>query len=609
MKQQRWFRFVRRWRFPLSAVFDSFLWLVALYLAALARLSFEASAIDTSRYVLVALVAIATQLVAGVLFGLYRGRRPIASFGEVILLVASSLAAGSAATLVVIVAGGPRLLPISAVLAATAYQMLGALGVRYTARLVAGIKSRSSHFREHRTIVFGAGDAGEQIIWSLQRDGKTDLDPVALLDDDRTKKRLRLHGVPVVGNRSDIVATASRYSADTILLAIPSATQAELNDLADASFEAGLAVKVLPRLASLSDDSVRARDIRDIEMADFLDRDEVNIDIESVRSYLTGKRVLVTGAGGSIGSVLCRTISGLDPARLIMLDHNENALQALQLSLDGKGLLTSPDLVLCDIRDEDAVRTVFETTHPEVVFHAAAHKHVTFLERFPSEGHKTNVEGSRNVLEAAASAGVERYVNISTDKAADPINVLGRTKREAELLTAATNATNHGRYLSVRFGNVLGSNGSVVPTFVEQLRNGKPVTVTDPEVTRFFMTVEEAVLLVLQAGALGKGGDVLVLDMGEPVRIVDLATRLAHQITPDVVPQIVYTGLRSGEKLHEQLVSTEDLPLERPHPRLSRYAVPHIDPKSKSLVTLEDQTTVDGVQQSDVAGRSASRSG
>ena len=336
----------------------------------------------------------------------------------------------------------------------------------------------------------------------------------------------------------------------------------------------GLSVKVLPPATQLSDDNVEVRDIRDIEMSDFLNRDEVEIDVEAVRSYITGKRVLVTGAGGSIGSALCRTIRNLDPAQIIMLDHNENALHALQLSLEGHGLLTSPELVLCDIRDAIAVSTVFETTRPEVVFHAAAHKHVTFLERFPAEGYKTNVLGTRNVLKSAAGVGVERFVNVSTDKAADPINVLGSTKREAELLTAAKNVDNTGKYLSVRFGNVLGSNGSVVPTFIQQLKNGEPVTITDPEATRFFMTIDEAVLLVLQAGAVGEGGDVLVLDMGEPVKIVDLAMRLAHQVTPGKTPEIVFTGLRRGEKLHERLVAADDVELERPHPRLQRYRVP-----------------------------------
>jgi FlaA1/EpsC-like NDP-sugar epimerase len=273
-----------------------------------------------------------------------------------------------------------------------------------------------------------------------------------------------------------------------------------------------------------------------------------------------------------------------------MLDHDENALHRLQLSIEGRALLESPNLVLCDIRDREALRTVFESTHPDIVFHAAAHKHVTFLERFPSEGAKTNVGGTTNVLTAASETGVERFINISTDKAADPVNVLGKTKRKAERITAHFDMISSGRYMSVRFGNVLGSNGSVIPTFIEQINQGEPITVTDPAATRYFMTAEEAVVLVLQAAALGKGGDVLVLDMGEPVSIDMLARRLSRQIVPGQVPNIVYTGLRPGEKLHEVLVNEHDDPLEQPHPRLSRYAVPPLEPEVDLIVDLTADT-------------------
>ncbi len=546
---------------------------MALYVAALARLNFEPSAIELGDYFAVAAVAVVVQLVGGVADGLYQGRRTIASFGEVLLVVTTSSMAGIAALAMVLLGGSPSLLPVSAVLAATAYQMLGALGVRYLGRLIVEVRSRSRHTRDHRVIVFGAGDAGSQIVRALQRDRTTDLDPVGLLDDDPTKRRLRVHGVAVVGTRDDIARSATTLDATTLLIAIPSASQSDINDIADAALEAGLAVKILPTLGELTTGQVRVADIRDIELADFLNRDEVTIDDESVRGYLAGKRVLVTGAGGSIGSELCRTILRFDPARLVMVDHDENALHALQLSIEGRALLESPDLVLCDIRDEAALRTVFETTHPHVVFHAAAHKHVTFLERFPDEAHKTNVHGTRNVLHAAADTGVEAFVNISSDKAADPINVLGETKREAEVLTALMNPPNGGRYLSVRFGNVLGSNGSVIPTFLAQIERNEPITVTDPDATRFFMTTAEAVLLVLQAGALGESGDVLVLDMGEPVSINDLAVRLSRRLKPGAEPKIVYTGLRPGEKLHEVLVSPDDEPLPRPHPRLQRFRV------------------------------------
>jgi FlaA1/EpsC-like NDP-sugar epimerase len=572
-----WFTALRRWRYPISAVVDASLWFVALYLAALARLSFEPSAISTLDYLIVAGVAASAQLLGGGLTGLYRGRRTIASFGEVILVVSTSLIAGTAALATVLIAGSPSLVPISAVLAATAYQMLGALGLRYLARSLVEGWSRSNHARDRRLIVFGAGDAGQQIVRAIQRDPHTDLDVVGILDDNPTKRRLKVHGVPVLGDRSAIWRVAGQRNADTLLIALPSAPQQVINDLADLSLAAGLGVKILPSVHDLTSGRVRVADIRDIEMADFLSRGEVDIDTTSVRNYIAGRRVLVTGAGGSIGAELCRSLLDFGPSQVVMLDHDENALHALQLSIEGRALLDSDDLVLCDIRDEAAVRTAFEIVEPHVVFHAAAHKHVTFLERFPTEGYKTNVEGTRNVLEAACSVGVETFVNISTDKAADPINTLGRTKREAEILTSAMNGTRDGRYMSVRFGNVLGSNGSVIPTFVEQIERDEPITVTDPEATRFFMTIREAVLLTIQAGALGEGGDILVLDMGDPVRIDDLAVRLSRRLRPGAEPKIVYTGLRPGEKLHEVLVSGDDESLPQPHPRIERFRVAPVE--------------------------------
>ena len=578
MQQQPWFRTLSRWRFPISAVLDVLFWYGAFFAAVLARLDFDLDRVNIATTLQVATLAAAVQLATGLITGLYRGRRTLASFWEVRLVVFSTLVATLTTFVVVVVVGTPRLVPLSTVFAAGAYQLLGALGIRYFARLVVEIRSRSGHTRDHRTLIFGAGEAADQISNALLKDERTDLDPVAFLDDDPTKRRLNVHGIHVVGTRDDIAASASRLNADTLLLAMPSAAQADISTIADLGQAAGLTVKILPSVRTLTGEGVRVTDIRDLELSDFLDRDEVVIDDTEVGSLLRGKRVLVTGAGGSIGAVLCRTILGYLPARLIMLDHDENALHRLQLSVEGQALLESPDLVLCDIRDQDALHEVFKATRPDIVFHAAAHKHVTFLERFPAEGVKTNVEGTTNVLTAASDTAVERFINISTDKAADPINVLGTTKRTAERITSHFDTVSSGRYLSVRFGNVLGSNGSVIPTFVEQITNGHPITVTDPDVTRFFMTTEEAVLLVLQAATLARGGDVLVLDMGEPVSIDVLARRLSRQIAPGQDVDIIYTGLRPGEKLHEVLVTERDDPLERPHPRLSRYAVPPLNP-------------------------------
>lgn len=587
MTRSSWFNTIQRLRFVLFAAIDMLLWVPALLFAVFARLNFEVDAVDLGDTAIVVAAAAGLQMVFGFIFGLYRGKRPIASFPEVKLVVGTSFSTTGMLLAIVSFSGPPRLAPISAVLAAGAYQLVAALGIRYLSRLMLERVGRSNHDRSHVTLVFGAGEAGSQITKALQRDPTSDFDPVAFLDDDRTKRRLILNGLRVVGTRDNIADVAATYSADTLLIAVPTLTGPQLAPIADAAQAAGLAVKVLPSMHRILTQGLRSTDIRSIEMADFLGREEVDIDTAAVRHYLEGKRVLVTGAGGSIGSELCQQVLEFSPESVIMLDHDENALHALQLKLDGRALLDTPNLVLCDIRDRQAVDGVFAEHRPDVVFHTAAHKHVTFLERFPSEGVKTNVVGTLNLLEASRFAGVERFINISTDKAADPSSVLGTTKRIAERLTSAADAGANGSYMSVRFGNVLGSNGSVIPTFAEQIRRGEPVTVTDPEATRYFMTVKEAVLLVLQSGSLGQGADVMVLDMGDPVRIIDLPSRIAAEITPgEAPPKIVITGLRPGEKLHEQLNSIEDTRVEKPHDRVDRFLVPPLDITSIDLEVL-----------------------
>jgi FlaA1/EpsC-like NDP-sugar epimerase len=311
-------------------------------------------------------------------------------------------------------------------------------------------------------------------------------------------------------------------------------------------------------------------------VTDLLGRHQVETDIASIAGYITGRRVLVTGAGGSIGSELCRQLHRLSPGELIMLDRDESALHAVQLSIHGRALLDGSDLVLADIRDGEHLRQIFTDRRPEVVFHAAALKHLSLLEQFPGEAVKSNVWGTQTVLEAAAAAGVAKFVNISTDKAADPTSVLGYSKRIAERLTAHVAQRAPGAFVSVRFGNVLGSRGSVLTAFAAQIEAGGPLTVTHPDVTRYFMTVPEAVQLVIQAAAIGGPGEALVLEMGEPVRISDVAKQMAAGSGRDV--QIVYTGLRPGEKLHEDLFGTGEDGKRSLHPLISHVTVPPLDP-------------------------------
>jgi FlaA1/EpsC-like NDP-sugar epimerase len=372
-----------------------------------------------------------------------------------------------------------------------------------------------------------------------------------------------------------VVRVARETLADSLLIAVPSADSHVVLELSELAVEAGLRVRVLPSLRELLDGQVRVVDIREPTEHDLMGRHTIDTDLETAAAYLCGRRVLVTGAGGSIGSELCRQIARFGPAELIMVDRDESALHAVQLSLAGRALLNTPDLVLIDIRDRARVGELFCERRPDVVFHAAALKHLPLLESHPAEALKSNVWGTLAVLEAAEAAGVERFVNISTDKAANPCSVLGFSKRVAEGLTAGVDERARGTYLSVRFGNVLGSRGSVLTAFEHQLERGGPLTVTDPEVTRFFMTVEEAVQLVVHAGAIGEGGHALVLDMGEPVRIAEVAEQLANTQRPPC--PIEYVGLRPGEKLHEELFGNGETAEPSAHPLISSVVVPAVD--------------------------------
>ncbi|MEO6318526.1 MAG: nucleoside-diphosphate sugar epimerase/dehydratase, partial [Acidimicrobiales bacterium] len=395
--------------------------------------------------------------------------------------------------------------------------------------------------------------------------------PVAMVDDDPRKAHLRIKGVPVRGGTADIVRVADEARAEVLLIAVPSADGALIREVARVGEAAGLKVMAVPAVADLFEDRIGVEDIRPLTTADLLGRREIDTDLAGIADYLTGRRVLVTGAGGSIGSELCRQLHSYEPAELVMLDRDESALHAVQLSIEGRALLETRNLVVADIRDRDRMVEVFEEHQPEVVFHAAALKHLPLCEMHPSEAVKTNVWGTATMLRLALEGGVDTFVNISTDKAADPVSVLGATKRIAERLTASAAEQADGSFISVRFGNVLGSRGSVLGAFRAQIERGGPITVTHPEVTRYFMTVEEAVQLVIQAGAIGESGEAMVLDMGEPVRIADVAKRLADQAEQPI--EIVYTGLRPGEKLHEVLQGVDEDPQPTAHVLINRVAV------------------------------------
>jgi FlaA1/EpsC-like NDP-sugar epimerase len=567
--------FAVRYRAAVQAGMDATAWGVALLFASLVRYDFALSRVDLGGLVTMALMAALVQIAVGLACGLYTGRFRFGSFDEVAgLAVATVLATTVIYGLNLWMPGQP--VPRSAVVAGgvTAGALMG--GVRYTFRLMLERHRRPRGEGCERVLVFGAGEGGVQVINAMLADSDSPYLPVALLDDDPAKRNLRIRGVRVLGTRHRLADAATETRADSLLIAIPTAGAELVSELTDQALAAGITVKVLPPVRELFGGDVGVADIRAVTAADLLGRHEVAIDLPSIAGYLTGRRVLVTGAGGSIGSELCRQVHNLAPAELIMVDRDESALHGVQLSIEGRALLDSPDLVLLDIRDRPRLSRLFVERRPEVVFHAAALKHQPLLERHPGEAIKTNVWGTLAVLEVAAAAGVDRFVNISTDKAADPCSVLGYSKRIAERLTAHVASETEGTYLSVRFGNVLGSRGSMLGTFHAQIAAGGPLTVTHPEVTRYFMTVEEAVQLVIQAGAIGRDGEALVLDMGQPVAIADVARRLAELAERPV--EMVYTGLRPGEKLHEILLGKDEQDIRPVHHLVSHVAVPPLSP-------------------------------
>ncbi len=436
------------------------------------------------------------------------------------------------------------------------------------------------------TVIIGAGTAGRAVVRAIRDTHGYGLTPIGFLDDDPHLRRAA--GLPILGRFDDVAEVARHTGARAALVAVPSMPAGRIAELIEAASSAGLLVRYLPSFLAAVERDMRLSDLRGLRVEHLLGRPEVHIASDRACNLIRGRRVLVTGAGGSIGSELCRQITRFRPAALYLLDHDESNLHTLQLELTGSGLLDSDDIIVADIRDRHRIDQVFAQTRPELVFHAAAHKHLPLLERHPCEGVKTNVLGTQNLVDAAVRYGTERFVLISTDKAADPTSVLGATKRLAELVVAQA-AGGATCMASVRFGNVLGSRGSLLSVLAKQVANDHTVTVTHPDVTRFFMTVEEAVGLVLEAATMAEYAETFVLDMGEPVAIVDLVHKYAEQLHMSDVT-IRFTGLRPGEKLNEKVFSDAEvrLPHRAPeglgHPRSGR-AVGTVD-NARALVRV-----------------------
>jgi FlaA1/EpsC-like NDP-sugar epimerase len=567
---------------PLRLVLDVVAWVAAIFAVGWLRLNLSVDLVIEEGFLDLLPVVAILQILTGSATGLYRRRWRYGSFDE---MAALCLTAGLNFTGLYLLNEfylSPRPVPQSAVLVGSVFGLMAMAGIRYTWRIGNEYLRRPSDPTATRLLVYTDGETAAQVLPGMLSNPSSPYIPVGLLDDRLNRRRLKIRGVQVLGTSDDLEAAARKVRADGLLVALGRTEQNRLADIANRAAGCGLSVKVMPGVEDVLEGGVMPA-IRDLTEEDILGRRQVDTDLAAIAGYVRGKRVLVTGAGGSIGSELCRQLARHHPDQLLMLDRDESALHAVQLSISGRALLDTPDTVLADLRDSETLERLFQDLRPEVIFHAAALKHLPLLEQYPAEAYKTNVLGTLNVLRAARNCGVEVFVNVSTDKAANPISVLGQSKRIAECLTAALGAKAGGMFLSVRFGNVLGSRGSVLVAFREQVAKGGPVTVTDPDVTRFFMTVTEAVQLVIQAGAIGRTGEVLVLDMGEPVRIYDVARRLISQSGRHI--DITITGLRPGEKLHEELFGDDEADHRPRHPLVSHARVPAMDPE-----TLPDST-------------------
>jgi FlaA1/EpsC-like NDP-sugar epimerase len=503
-------------------------------------------------------------------FGLYRRIWQYASVGELLsILYAVSIGTIGVAGVVYFLA--PFRVPHKAAILLWLLTVILIGGSRFLWRILQENSFYNQNaMPEKRVLIVGAGDAGALAARELKHRNYRDGKPVGFIDDAPDKQKLQLLGLPVLGTRNDILRVVKGHNIDEVIIAMPSASSEAIRELVELCEKAKLEMKILPGVYDILSGNVQVNPIREVQVEDLLGREPVVMDLYEVANYLRGQSVLVTGAGGSIGSELCRQVIMFKPSRLILVGHGENSIFEIEQELKDLCSDTILQTEILDIKDILKVNRVFNVHKPNVVFHAAAHKHVPLMERNPEEALKNNVLGTKNLAEAAATVGVKTFVLISTDKAVNPTSVMGATKRIAEMVIQSMERVSSTKFVAVRFGNVLGSRGSVIPTFKKQIAKGGPVTVTDPEMVRFFMTIPEASQLVIQAGAIAAGGEIFILDMGKPVKIVDLAKDIIRLsgLEPGKDIEIKFTGIRPGEKLYEELLTAEEGTTETNHKRI-----------------------------------------
>ena len=530
-------------------------------------------------YTALAYIAVSVPLKLGVLLyvGLYRRLWRFAGVAELEhILVATAISASISSLVGAALLPGLGITPYRVPLSVLFIDGCLSAGAVALPRLFIRLLGRRTQWRKleaaRRVLIVGAGAAGEIIVKELLSHPQLGLNPIGFVDDDRNKHGHRLCDLPVHGSLAQIKDLVLRYDVEEVIIAMPRATGTVVRQVVKAAMEAGVQTRTVPGIFDIISGRVAVASLREVEIQDLLRREPIQTDLEQVRVLATGETVLVTGAGGSIGSELCRQLARLEPAQVLVMGHGENSIFDVMAELTERYPHLEAVPIIGDVRDRERMRLIFERYRPYAVFHAAAHKHVPLMEENVAEAITNNVLGTKNVAELSAEYGVEHLVLISTDKAVRPTNVMGATKRVAEQIVQEVAESTGRNFVAVRFGNVLGSRGSVVPTFLRQIQAGGPVTVTHPEMRRYFMTIPEAVQLVLQAGAIGKGGEVFVLDMGEPVKILDLATDLIRlsglEVGSDV--EIRFTGTRPGEKLYEELFFDSESALPTDHPKVLR---------------------------------------
>ncbi|MBU3108865.1 polysaccharide biosynthesis protein [Clostridium gasigenes] len=552
------------------------------YLASLSiRLGYNYPPIYTDIYKKNIFLTIIIYIVMLWIFKMYRSIWKSAGIDEVIKGVAACLIAGGINF--IIMQFIPLRIPQLVTILSCVFITILILSVRLSFRLVIRLNTYGLNFTRkgrENIIIVGAGDCAQVLIEEIKKDKNFQYNIVGIIDDEETYRGIYLKGVRVIGNRNDILDICKKKNIDEILIAIPTYSSSEKKEILNICKEAKAKVKIVPSFYELIDnEQVSLKKMRSVDLRDLLGREEIGLDKDGISSYIEKKVVLVTGAGGSIGSELCRQIAKFAPKKIILLDIYENSVYDLQNELSRNMPKLDKEVIIASVRDKHRLNQIFREYKPQVIFHAAAHKHVPLMEFNPSEAIKNNVMGTLNLAECAKAHNVEKFVLISTDKAVNPTNVMGATKRLCEMIVQAMSKDSKTDFVAVRFGNVLGSNGSVIPLFQKQIENGGPVTLTHENITRYFMLIPEAAQLVLQAGVYANGGEIFVLDMGKPVKIYDLAENLIKLsgFEPHKDIKIKITGLRPGEKLYEELLMDEEDLKETKHEKIFIGKLAHFD--------------------------------